>query len=107
MPCLRGDLLRRGLLFAGVMLCAGCSSGVPMATVKGTVTLDGKPLAKGTIRFESAGQRPATGQIVNGNIVELTTYKPGDGVPIGSHKIAVWAMEEAASAVVPNPGEGK
>jgi len=78
-----------------------------MAPVKGTVTHDGKPLANGTIRFEMTGQRPATGKIVNGEIVEMTTFKTNDGVPIGSHRIAIWASEEAGSAVVANPGESK
>src|SRR5262245_44415901 len=96
---LRQLFLRLLFLTAGVFLCAGCRSGVELAPVKGTVTLDGKALARGTIRFESPGQRPATGKIVNGEIVEVTTYQPGDGAPVGSHKVAVWATEDAASAV--------
>jgi hypothetical protein len=64
-------------------------------------------LKSGKIRFEAPGVKPATGKIVNGEIVELTTFKDNDGVPVGSHKVAVWALEDAASAVVANPGEGK
>src|SRR5436309_58646 len=96
-------------LVAFVGLCVGgCGSGrAALAPVKGTITLDGKPLAKGTITFETTGKRPATGKIVNGEIVEMTTYVTGDGAPLGTHKVAVWASEEAASAVVPNPGEEK
>jgi hypothetical protein len=88
-------------------LTNGCSGKASLAHVKGTVTLDGKPLAKGTIIFETAGQRPATGRIENGEIVDVTCYKTGDGAPIGSHKVAISAAEEAASAVVENPGDAK
>ena len=56
---------------------------------------------------ESAKHRPAKGQIINGDIVEFTTNRPSDGVQVGPWKVAVWANEEAASAVVASPGEGK
>jgi hypothetical protein len=69
------------------------------------VTLNGQPLARGTIRFETTGERPATAVVENGQIVEATTYKTGDGVPIGSHKVAVFANADAASAVVDDPGK--
>jgi hypothetical protein len=99
-------------LFAGLaawaLLAAGCGSDRPeLARVTGTVTLDGKPLPKGTITFESVGKRPATGTIVNGQITEVTTYDAGDGAPVGSHKVAISATEAPASAVVANPGEAK
>lgn len=91
-----------------IVICAGCNTGPRMAPVKGTVSHNGKPLANGTIRFESTGQRPATGKIVNGEIVEMTTFKTNDGVPVGAHKIAVWASEDAGSGTVgANPGEVK
>jgi hypothetical protein len=95
------------LTAAGVCFVAGCSTGPEMAPVKGKVTLDGKPLAKGTIRFEAPGHRAATGKIEDGEIVEMTTYKPNDGAPVGSHKVAIWATADAAPAVVTNPGQGK
>src|SRR5205085_3181280 len=88
-------------------LAAGCSGGPKLGQVSGTVTLDGKPLPKGTLTFETTGQRPATARVENGQIVEATTYKAGDGVPVGTHKVAVAAFEDAASAVVEDPGKGK
>lgn len=93
------------------MLCApilfGCSGGLKLAPVEGTVTLDGVPLAKGTITFESTGNRPAIARIENGKIVEATTYTTGDGVPVGEHTVAISATEDAASAVTDNPGMSK
>lgn len=91
--------------FIAIAVLAGCNFGPALAPVNGTVTHDGKPLAKGTIRFESPGKPPATGKIAEGQIVEVTTFKPNDGAPVGAQKIAIWAQEDAASAVVANPGE--
>src|SRR5262245_44449132 len=85
-------------------LGAGCKPGVEMAPVKGTVTYNGKPLAKGTILFEPTGQRSATGKIVDGEIVEVTTYKSGDGAVVGPHKVAIFSTEEPASGGG-NPGD--
>jgi len=101
--------MRRSILatFAvSILALAGCG-GVPMAQVKGTVKYDGQPLKNGTIRFEAAGVKPATGRIVNGEIVDLHTFKPNDGVPVGSHKVAIWALEDAAADTAKNPGEAK
>ncbi|MBN9118689.1 MAG: hypothetical protein J0I06_05955 [Planctomycetes bacterium] len=86
-------------------LVAGCSDRPKLAKVKGTVTLDGKPLPFGTVTFEAKGLLPATGKIVNGEITEVTTYDPGDGAPVGGHRIAVTANAEPGPAVVANPGE--
>jgi hypothetical protein len=91
----------------GASAC-GCGSEKPkLAKVRGTVTIDGRPLPRGTIVFESKGQRAATGNVVDGEIVEVTTFKPGDGCPVGDHKVAVRATQEAASAEVSHPGEAK
>ena len=76
-----------------------------MAPVSGTVTLKGKPVKTGTIIFESAGNRPSTGKIIDGKIVEVTTFETGDGVPIGSHNVAVNITADASSAVMANPGD--
>ena len=103
--CLR--LACFALLLSALLLPSGCGSGLsPLAKVKGTVTLDGKPLASGTMTFESVGQRPATGKIVQGQIVEMTTYDENDGAPLGTHKVAVWALEEAAWQGEFDPLEG-
>ena len=98
--------VRNVAAFLVLATALGCS-GAGLAPVKGKVTLDGKPLAKGTITFESKGNRPATGTIVNGEILDVTTFRKGDGAPVGSHKVAINATEDPQSAVVGNPGEGK
>jgi hypothetical protein len=81
-----------------------------MGAVTGTVSYKGEPVKNGTVVFEVDGARPATGKIVDGQITEVTTAVSGDGVPVGTAKIAVFATdapdepagEPSAGA---NPGE--
>jgi hypothetical protein len=88
------------------LVLAGCSGGPKLAPVKGTVTLDEKPIEKGTITFETPGQRSAIARIEKGQIVEATTFQPGDGVPVGKHQVAVSAHQDLApSASSPSPGQ--
>jgi hypothetical protein len=48
-------------------IISGCNRGPAMTTVVGTVTVDGKPLEKGSIAFEPAdGQGPTTGATIEG-----------------------------------------
>lgn len=84
----------------------GCGGGGPaLAPVSGTVTLKGQPVKSGTIILESAGSRPATGKIREGQIVDMTTFETGDGAPIGTHNVAINVTAEASSAVMENPGD--
>jgi len=77
----------------------GCGKrGPALAAVSGTVTLDGRPLERGTITFEAAGCRPATAWILDGRIVEATTHRANDGVPVGRQRIAVFSRAEPVAA---------
>ena len=68
----------------------GCSNGSPrLAPVTGTVRLDGHPLKHGLIIFEANDALPAKGKILNGQIVEVTTHRPNDGLLLGRKRIAV------------------
>jgi hypothetical protein len=83
--------LRGGLaLLAVAIFCVGCSRGPATAKVSGTVTLDGKPLAFGSVMFQGvAGGQPAAGNIQPDGTFELTTFNPGDGALVGSHRVRV------------------
>lgn len=85
----------------------GCSRPADLGEVAGTVTLDGKPLARGRLALECPGHRPASARIEDGRILEVTTYRPGDGAAIGRHRIAVFARDEPAPAVVESPGQSR
>jgi len=93
-------------LIAVLVCLAGCqrSDHVRTAPVTGVVTLDGQPVEEGTGMFERTGARPAAGQIRKGQIVEVTTYRPNDGAPVGEHRVAVFVTMAAKSAVSNTPG---
>jgi hypothetical protein len=85
---------------------AGCTGRGPLGAVHGRVSYKGIPLARGIIVFEVTGARPASAQIVNGQITEVTTFRPNDGVPVGHAAVAVFAFEPPApSAATSKPGE--
>ncbi len=92
---------RRHLLFRfAILLVCGLGSGcgedsgeLPTVRVSGTVTVDGKPVSKGTIHFHPVKGRPATGFIQDGKFT-LSTYKEGDGVVAGQNRVALEVVEE-------------
>jgi len=99
----------RVVALALLVAAVGCSGSdhAPTAPVSGTVTLDGEPVAKGTIVFEMAGSRPATGRIENGKIVDVTSYEKGDGAAVGQNQVGIGIVEEAAAAAseATDPGQ--
>jgi hypothetical protein len=83
------------ILLIGVSLFAGCSkySRPPLVQVEGTVQYKGKPLVQGTIVFDVTGSTIGNAEIVNGQIVNPTTYRQDDGIPVGNAKIAVYSTK--------------
>ncbi len=74
---------------------SGCGGG--LYPVRGTVTLDdGTPVTKGLVVFERVDGGPAVtarGQIQPDGSYELSTNKPGDGVPPGRYKAVLNSMD--------------
>lgn len=70
---------------------AGCGPG--LQPVRGKVMLgDGKPAAGSQVVFESEQQGKkvsARGDVGSDGSFELSTFKPGDGVPPGKYKVQV------------------
>jgi hypothetical protein len=70
---------------------AGCGKG--LYPVHGKVTFeDGKPFTNGMVVFESAeGPKPVTarGDLQSDGSYQLSTNKPGDGVPAGKYRVLV------------------
>lgn len=98
--------------------CIGCgSSAGPAATilpVKGKVTYKGKALTGGTVTFEPDGGagRDAHGEVRPDGTFELTTFKPGDGAMVGTHRVAITgSVGKGRSNAVPwkyrNPSSSK
>jgi len=90
-----------------LFLNSGCGRGdrTQTAQVSGLVTLDGKPVTEGLVMFEKPGSRTASGQIRNGAIVEVMTYLPNDGVPVGRHRVAVFVNRSERNALSNDPGQ--
>ncbi|MBN2295229.1 MAG: hypothetical protein JXM70_22555 [Pirellulales bacterium] len=91
-------------LLCGVMACVvfgSCGGGPdlpPLAPVSGTVTLDGKPIPRGTVQFSpdnSKGTRgaPAVGRIDSEGRYTLKTAGE-DGAIVGFHKVRIEARRE-------------
>jgi hypothetical protein len=80
--------------------CWGCGSSggtpVPLIAVKGKVTYKGQPVTKGVVEFEPEGYgHPAKGQLQSDGTFQLTTFKLGDGVVAGAHRISISEFDKS------------
>jgi len=85
-------------LAAWALAPAGCNHGPELSPVHGTVTLeDGSPLKKGMVIFEgapTAGKAVAArGEVRPDGTYELSTFKPGDGAPLGKYRVQINPMD--------------
>jgi hypothetical protein len=108
------------ILVVCVLVVAGCGKGRPVAPVRGTVTLDGKPLPGGRIMFEPIASGPnkivgkaAFGQIQSDGSFVLSTYEEGDGAVVGSHHPVIFGnrvedprVENPKRPTIPGPNIG-
>lgn len=81
-------------IFVGVATIAGlvgCEAKSPRVRVRGTVTLDGKPLSSGAVQFHPAAGQFASGEIGPTGEFDLSTHAPGDGVLPGTYRVTVVA----------------
>jgi hypothetical protein len=100
--------MRRHVWVPGVVVAAlavgaaGCGSGNKTVPVKGTVTLDGKPISLALVMFVPGkeGGMMAQGVTDKNGEFELTTYKPNDGALPGDYQVTVTKVEEAPTVNV-------
>ena len=86
-------LLLMCLAFA--LVCSvGCSRGPELSQASGTVSYEGKPVPSGSITFYPSKGRPASGIIQADGTFTLSSYKRGDGLPIGKYKVCVTAYKQ-------------
>ncbi|MDR2756203.1 MAG: hypothetical protein LBC20_10900 [Planctomycetaceae bacterium] len=77
-----------------LVLMIGCSR---KTQVSGKVTFDdGSTLTVGEVRFESAGFL-ASGKIQSDGTYRLGSVSKSDGVPKGSYKVSIFAMDESGN----------
>jgi hypothetical protein len=102
---------RLGLVLA-LVACSGCGSDpskrpeiLATARVNGTLTYKGQPLKDHQVVFTPTdGKRPALGRTDAEGKFSLGTNKPGDGAPVGTHKVSVnFDPPSEVDSVVANP----
>jgi hypothetical protein len=80
-------------LFTVLACGGGCGGGdgPELATVKGTITLDGKPLAGAEVSFqpESAAGSPALGETDQQGRYEMRHSRSRKGAQVGLHKVRI------------------
>lgn len=83
-----------GVLYALVILLAGCSSNrgdtPELGDVRGTVKLDGTPLAGALVSFQPiGGGRPSSGTTRDDGTYSLTFSNSQSGAKVGEHQISI------------------
>ena len=74
-----------------VLVLSGCgqTSGPDLATVTGTVTLDGKPVPNARVEFSPSEGRPSVGTTNAEGVYELQFSVDKSGAMVGSHHVKI------------------
>lgn len=84
------------VLLTGLVSGCGTSSTPELAPVRGTVTLDGQPLAGATVIFEPTdGGRSSHGQTDAEGKYRLNYIRDIQGAKVGSHYVSITTASEA------------
>jgi hypothetical protein len=76
-----------------------------MAPVTGKVLYNGKPLEFGSVTFQPPSGQAARGKIQSDGSFSLSTYRPGDGAVVGSHKVRITCYESQGRTIAKGAGE--
>lgn len=84
---------------------AGCSSGPDdspeTVAAKGTVTVDGTPMAGLSVAFIPESGKLATGKTDEQGNFTLMTNAPGDGAMVGNYTVAISRIPEEVTEAMP------
>jgi hypothetical protein len=90
----------RSLFLAAPFLacCWGCGPGAgtsaSLIAVKGKVIYKNQPLSKGVVQFEPDGYgRAASGTLQSDGTFVMSTFKEGDGVVAGHHRVSISGVD--------------
>jgi hypothetical protein len=72
-----------------LVISTGCDNRPTRVPVSGIVTIDGRPLTRGNIKFVPADGRPSAGAIGADGRFTLTCYDGNDGALLGTHRVQV------------------
>jgi hypothetical protein len=93
----------RAVIGAGVLLfiASGCSRDDGLASVAGTVRLDGKPLAGAQVQFTVEGQPPSVGRTDDNGYYDLSRTRSVSGATIGSNRVIVRTARYQGNKLLP------
>jgi hypothetical protein len=83
--------------------CLGCDRGPEIASVEGTVTMDGKPLSNATVVFIPENGRPAGGRTDERGHYSLIFTRGRSGALLGKNSIRITTAAEATEAADGTP----
>ncbi len=92
------------LLVATLVAIAGCgrrAHELETSPVRGTITLDGKPVTSGYIVVPTARGKMASARIEPDGSFVFMTYRKGDGVQVGTHPVTVSEVPRDEYSSVP------
>lgn len=102
-------LVGRATLMAVLVGClvidVGCSRRPSVVPVSGRVTLDGKPLAFGSVMIQPAAGPAARSRIGPDGTFTASTFAPGDGALVGPATVRVACYEQQRPGAPPPEGE--
>lgn len=88
-------LSMRGLGLAVILACVGCGpSGPPLATVEGTILVDGKPMQGLFVEFQPEGGSPSIGETDEKGFYRLRFSRERWGAEVCDHKVRIMADED-------------
>lgn len=92
-------MIRFVLLLAGLLMpeLVGCAAREQFLPVEGSVHLEGKPLAQGSISFTPLGAGRSAGTEIRDGAFVLT---PRDGLSPGRYRVEITAFESTGLTVV-------
>jgi hypothetical protein len=95
-----------GMLALASSGCEGRSDDLPREGVSGSVTMDGQPLAKGTIQFAPTSDKIPT-TITAGINDGKYSVPHTEGLVPGTYKVAISSFNEVAETPEPHHAPGK
>lgn len=88
-------LSMRGLGLAVILACVGCGpSGPPLATVEGTILVDGNPMQGLFVEFQPEGGSPSIGETDEKGFYRLRFSRERWGAEVCDHKVRIMADED-------------
>lgn len=90
--------LKRAVVVVLIVLAQGCGTkGPPLGDVKGSITLDDKPLSGATVEFQPASGAPSYGESDANGTYELYYTVRRTGALLGAHTVRITTAGEVTN----------